>query len=158
MVDLDLRHVYGDTPEPLAMQCPVCKGPPVTAEAWQVRERVTLFHVIPISPVLATTWVKCPQCRQTFLSEAPLDELLGLGPNDVAGVLKLRASLPAQFVAVASILMCWVPIVGTGLALLGVALNWKSRSWTRQASLIGLVLSLLALAALFVLIQLKIIT
>jgi hypothetical protein len=140
------------------MNCPVCQGEPVTASAWEVRERLALMHLIPIGPVQVTTFVKCPKCRQTFLSQVSLPELHELAPDQIANAIRARESLPAQLFAALSVLMFWVPVVGSGIGLIAVLWNRKSASWTRTTSIVGFVLSLLGLAALYVMTKLKIIS
>ncbi len=148
MVNLGVSQSDSEVPAELSLQCPVCQGPPVTAKAWENHERLMLMHLVPLGPPMITTWVKCPGCRNTFLSAKRLDGLLEMSPAEVAQALKLRASLPAQFLAAASIGLCWIPIVGAGIGLLALALNWRSRTWTRKASQIGLLLGLIITGAI----------
>ncbi len=148
MVDVRVSQSQSEVPAELSLLCPICQGSPVVAKAWEKHERLMLMHLVPLGPPMITTWVKCPGCRNTFLSAKRLEELLELPPADAAKALTLRASLPAQFLAVASIALCWIPIVGAGIGLVALAPELASRTWTRKASQIGVLLGLMITAGI----------
>lgn len=136
--------------EALEMDCPVCAGPS-NATAWQQFERIYLVGLIPIGGPRQTTWVACPGCRQKFYSRRALPDLRILPAAQVGDWLVVRESLVHQLLAVASIGLCWAPIVNLVVAIIAWLLNRKSRTWTRVASIIGLGLNLLFYGAFGVL-------
>jgi hypothetical protein len=46
-----------------------------------------------------------------------------------------------RFLAVTGSLLCWFPVLGLVLNLIGWALNRKSDDWARLVSLIGLIIA-----------------
>ena len=40
-----------------------------------------------------------------------------------------------------SVGLCWIPLVGTVIALIALICNWKTAKWLKTLSLVGLALS-----------------
>ncbi len=150
MISYSIRAERTDS-IPLRMNCPACGTPDVQAQAWQQAEQILAFHLIPLGGERATTWVQCTQCRETLLSRVSLPELQILPPHQAGDWLRVRASLPAQLMAVLSVGLFWAPGIGLFVAILAWLLNRKSRSWTRKCSRIGLGANLFVSLALLLL-------
>lgn len=68
--------------------------------------------------------------------EAVSDDLLS---HFDARVVARPSGVVGRFLAIAGILLCWTPLLGLVLNLIGLAVNWKSEDWARKISIAGVV-------------------
>jgi hypothetical protein len=76
-------------------------------------------------------------------SRLSLSELEKLPANELRPWLYQRGSLVATFIALASILLFFAPLVGLVLGIIGLAMNYKSGGWPKVASIVAIVLAAL---------------
>ena len=133
----------------IRLHCPVCKHRDVEGQIIEKRETVMQAVVIPVS-THTTWWVDCPNCKTRLYSKLPGPELQLKTADELVGVVYKRVSLVHQFFAVASVLLSWAPCLGTFVALLAIAINWKSPGWPKTASRAGLGLSVLFMVGMVV--------
>jgi hypothetical protein len=128
----------------IVIHCAACDELAAQAETYEYGERVTLLHVVPITPYIRTNYVRCTHCGEQFISPIPLSELPYLQPDELHQLLRRRVSLIPQFLAVVGIILCWVPIIGLIMALLALFTNWsRKKHWTRIVSRVAVVIALI---------------
>ena len=88
------------------------------------------------------TCVKCLDCGTIQLTKLPLKDLEGLSPGGLQPWLFPRVSIIAKFIALASILLFCAPVVGLGLGVAGLIMNFRSGGWPKVVSIVAIVLSL----------------
>jgi hypothetical protein len=139
------------TPGPMInINCPACQATEVPADSLQQVDRLELFYLIPFFQ-LKNTFVTCSACRKQLISSADINEMANLSAADLSQHLVSHVSFVNKAVAILAIAMCWVPIIGLGLGLLGVALNWKTTGWTKTLSLISVIVGAVILGVFFIL-------
>jgi hypothetical protein len=129
------------------------------ARSYQYGERVTLLHLVPLSPFTNTNYVQCRHCGETYVSPIPLSELPYLTTDELNRLLGRRVGLVPMFLAVVAFLFSPLPGIGLVLALISFFLNgFRPKHWTRLLSRIALaiasvctvlMLALMALVAIF---------
>jgi hypothetical protein len=139
------------TPGPtLSINCPACQSTAVPADSMQQVDRLDLFYLLPFFQ-LRNTFVTCSACKKQLISSIGINEMADLNAADLSDHLVNHVSFINKFVAILSLLLFWIPIVGVGLGLLAIALNWKTTGWTKTVSFVGAGLAALVLTVLFVL-------
>jgi hypothetical protein len=129
------------TPGPeLEIDCPKCGTSNTSAASYEQRDYLSLFYFIPLFSV-ANTFVKCGTCDARLTSRLSIEELQQHSTSDVSQYLSYEISFVVKFLAIASILLAIVPIVGLVLAILTVSLSLKSGGWPKTVGIIALVLS-----------------
>ena len=53
------------------------------------------------------------------------------------------SGIVGRFLALSGIALCWTPVLGLVLNLIGLAVNWRSSDWAKRVSIIGSVIGLL---------------
>ena len=145
------RNVVG-TAE-LQFRCSVCNGTNVL-DALRFKTTNKLLYAIPIW-VAYETAVKCPDCDATFRTSTGLEPLQSLSEDQIAGHLKLRIGLVEKFL----VIIGWLLIITGPVALVLFIAAWftvpkATRGW-RLATAIGLIVSTLWTAVLFLTIALS---
>lgn len=143
----------------LVLRCSVCDKQ-TSATSFQYGERLTLFHLIPLSPWTETNYVRCDSCRQLFVAPGvSILELPSYDPETLGSLLIRRVGLVPTALAVLGLLFSPAPIIGFVLAGIALAVNWqRPRHWTRVISVVAFIMAsivslgtgiLVLLAALF---------
>lgn len=143
---MDTIKTVTTTGSNITIDCPACGEGQVSAMTSEREESYKVLGLIPIMK-LRNTFVVCTKCKKQLTSTLRLDDLEAAKPSDLKKALSVRESFVGQAVAVLSILLCWAPIVGFGLGLLGVVLTWRSSSWPRTLSQVATVIGLLVTIA-----------
>ena len=134
----------------IKIHCPLCKVRSVKAQARDQVDEVALFYVIPLFR-LRNTFLKCSKCEQQIISTITSKELASYSADELSPYLSGRASFIGNFLAIAGVLLCWAPIIGILLAIVGTFINRRSPGWPRTVSLIGVVLSVFGTITFFIL-------
>jgi hypothetical protein len=134
----------------IKINCPLCSATSVSAESFEQIDRLGLFYVIPLFR-LRNTFVKCSACGKQLIAKVTTDEIANYSADDLSHFLAGRVSLISRFLALASVLLCWAPIVGLALGIVGILANLRSIGWPRTLSWIGTALSAVVTIAFFVL-------
>jgi predicted nucleic-acid-binding Zn-ribbon protein len=133
----------------VTMDCPSCgrRGP---AESKEVFEQGTLFLLIP-SFRHRTTWLTCRNCGKTFYVNRSLEELSGLHPAELGGMLYDNPSYWGPTILVLIALACSViPFVGLLVAFLTQPWIWKSPGWQRILSWVALIISFISTSLFYI--------
>ena len=118
----------------LRMRCSVCDML-TSATSFQYGERLTLFHLIPLSPWTETNYVQCVTCRQQFVSSIRVCDLPTYDPDTLGSLLIRRVGLVPCALALLALLLSPFPMVGLLLGAIALAVNWRRpRHWTRTIS------------------------
>jgi len=80
-----------------------------------------------------------------------IGELANYSADDLSHHLSGRVYLVSKFLAIAGVLLCWMPFVGLGIGIAGVLANLRTVGWPRTMSWIGTILSSLIMIAFLVL-------
>jgi hypothetical protein len=135
----------------LRMRCSVCDML-TNATSFQYGERLTLFHLVPLSPWTETNYVQCETCRQQFVSSIRVGDLPGYDPDTLGSLLIRRVGLVPCALALLALLLSPLPLIGLLLGGIALAVNWRRpRHWTRTISSVALVLACLTSIALLLL-------
>lgn len=138
------------TPGPLVhFQCPKCHGTLRTGTAYELHDKFVALHFLPLWSTRAT-YVECAYCRTTLNSVLGVEELAVLGDTDVTPYLSYEASFVFKFLAIVSLLLVWMPLVGTVMALITLAGTFRVPGWPRTLARVCTVLSVLLFAAYIV--------
>jgi transcription elongation factor Elf1 len=128
------------------INCPACGEMNVPAHTRQQTERFYLYGLVLVQRVTATI-VTCGACGLELKSKVGIDQIDQYTARDLDLYLARNVSFVVKFIALASLLLFWAPIVGLVLAVIGLVSS--SDGWTRTVSWVSLFLSGL-LTALFV--------
>lgn len=115
------------------IHCPVCGTRDVAAPIVEKQETVMQNLVVPMG-THTTWWVKCSQCGTQLYSKVGPTQLLSKGPDELVGQVVYRVSLVHQFLAVAALVLSWMPGLGIFLGLIAWLVNRKTRTWPRKLS------------------------
>lgn len=138
---VDSRSVAGPQ---VVMHCAACDVPDAPATTYQFGERLAILHVIPLTPYTQTNYVRCDRCGETFVSPIALSELPYLEPGELHRLLRRRVGLVELFMAVAAIILCWIPFLGLIMGLIALAMNgWRKNHWTQPVSRAAAVISVI---------------
>ena len=137
MMTAKSRRTAGPT---VPINCPHCKGNSVRAESFEQVDHVMLFHVIPLFR-LRNTFLKCTSCGRMSIAKLSIDELKGYSCDAISQFIVAYVPLVNRFVPIASVLLCWAPVVGLALGVFGIILNRKTNGWLKRISWIGTALS-----------------
>jgi hypothetical protein len=136
---VDSRTLAGPS---IVIHCAACNVPDAPATTYQYGERLAILHVIPLTPYSQTNYVKCERCGEAFVSPIALTELPYLEPGELHRLLRRRVGLVEMFLAVAAIILSWIPFVGLVMSLIALAVNgWRKNHWTRPVSRVAAVIS-----------------
>lgn len=118
------------------IHCPVCRGNNVVGQIIESHEKLVQFGVIPVA-ANTTWWVLCPQCHTRLFSKLPASQLTGKTADQLAGIVYKRVSLVAKFLAIVSVALAWLPILGIVMGLIALFANRKSPGWPKTVSKVG---------------------
>jgi len=95
----------------IGINCPACGASGIAAHCFESTEVGKLFFFIPVVK-LRNTWVECAQCGAKLRTTARLADLPGRTPEELAGVIRYRASGKAKVFTAIALLTCLVPGLG----------------------------------------------
>jgi hypothetical protein len=90
------------------------------------------------------TFVKCSQCGIVRLTPIPLAELGQYSAEELTPHLRQRVSIVVKVLAMASLLMFFIPVFGLILSGIGLLVSYRVGGWPKRVSLIGLGLSVIS--------------
>lgn len=121
-------------------ECPNCRSPSV-GTAYDLRETIRVSTRVPTWG-WQSHWVRCAKCKSELHADCSAKELVGASPVTVSEHVRAYIPFPKRFMAMASLVLCWAPVLGVGVGLLAALMNWRTPSWPRWMSLIGLILGI----------------
>ncbi|HJT30732.1 MAG TPA: hypothetical protein VJ783_01610 [Pirellulales bacterium] len=133
----------------LTIRCPKCGADDVAAVAYRQVDDLCAFYFLKLFTI-RNTFVECSACRAKLRSSIDLEELAEYRHEELDQFLSHDVSFVVKFLALASLVLCIIPIVGAVLGLIAVLLTLNSSGWTRIVSRVALVLSTIS-TSLFVL-------
>ncbi len=143
------------TPGPVVeIHCPMCGANSVAAQSFEQLETIGLFYVIPLL-WFRNTFVRCSACGKDSVSKIKIDELERYSADDLTHFLARRTSFISKFMAVASLIICWIPFVGLAFAVIAVLSNLRSNGWPRTLSWVSTIIATLVMVAVSVLLLLE---
>ncbi len=143
------------TPGPVVeIHCPTCGANSVPAQSVEQLDTIGLFYVIPLL-WFRNTFVRCSVCGKDSVSKIKIDEIGRYSADDLALFLARRTSFLSSFLAVASLIICWLPFFGLVFAVVAVLSNLRSRGWARAVSWTSMIIATLATVAVSVSILLE---
>jgi hypothetical protein len=132
---------------PIAIDCPSCKAPGVSAAPVHYKERLMLLGLVPLFPV-NSVFLKCSACGRSLAVDArDLDEFYRIPPADLPGRIRPYVSGVGRFLVVSALVLFWFPFLAPLLALASLAMTRRHPGWRRTA-LVAVVLSFLVLGAI----------
>lgn len=125
---------------PVVFDCPHCGGH-VRGTAYDLRETVRFTNRVPRWG-WQSHWVRCSNCQTELHANCGAEQLSGKSPTTVNEHLRAYLSFPRRFLAIASLMLCWTPVVGVLLAAASTVACVRTRGWPRWVSVIGLILAI----------------
>ncbi len=150
LINTRITKIPGPT---VTIDCPACKAKSVNGESVRQVDQLELFYLLPFMK-LRNTFVTCHECNKQLICTAPFDELGELSVDDLSQHLVHHVSIINKFLALASVLLCWVPFVGLLLGCISLAVNWRITGWTKKLSYIGIGASAVLTAAFMIILSL----
>ena len=145
---------YERRPGPsVRIDCGKCGGTDVAGKAYDQSETLRLLGVVPILKI-RNTFVTCGVCGAQLRSRLSCQELVNLEGADLRPFISYEVSFVVKFLAVVSILLCVVPLLGLLLALTTVCCTLKVRGWPKTLGFIALIVSSLITIPVVVLLTL----
>lgn len=132
------------------INCPHCAASSVASASHEQVDRLGLFYIIPLFG-LRNTFIRCGACGKQLTSKLRIDEIANYSADDLSHFLAGRVLLVNVFLAVASVLLFWAPIVGLILGVIAVLLNRRAAPWLRTLSWVGMSLSAVITVAVVIL-------
>jgi len=124
----------------VSINCPRCGEQGVAGQSWEWLETLRLLGLIPLLKV-RNTFVQCGRCNATLTSTLGIDDLEKYQSAGVSQFLSDEVSFVYKFLAVVSLFLFYMPIVGLVLAAITVSGTYKSHTWPRTLGIISVVLS-----------------
>ncbi len=131
----------------VVFDCPRCRSQS-RGTAYDLRETIRVASRVPRWG-WQSHWVRCAQCQAELHADCAAEDLAGVSPTIVNEHLREYVSFPRRVLALASVVLCWTPVVGVLLAAVSLAANLRTRAWPRWTSAVALVLALAINAAMF---------
>jgi hypothetical protein len=119
-------------------ECPKCQSQSV-GTAYDLRETIRVSTRVP-KWGWQSHWVRCAKCKSELHADCSAKELVGASATTVSGHIRAYIPFPKRFMAMASLVLCWAPVLGVGVGLMAVVVNWRTSGWPRWVSLMGLML------------------
>jgi hypothetical protein len=131
----------------LLINCPKCGTLNAKAVAYDLVEtlNVVIRH--------RTTWVKCLSCGAKLYSRKRAEELIGLSAAELEKTLVARVSLINKMFAVMALACAVVPVFGTVVGVIAIAINYRRGGWLKWCSLVALILSFITTTLILLPIQ-----
>ena len=123
------------------IKCPNCHKV-AAASTCSFQESIGFFYIQMVTTARETR-VECSKCRAILTTKVPLSELKNYSPQELSEELSLRNVFIAKVAAIASLLLFFMPFLGTMLAVVALIKSYRTSGWVRTVSIISLVLSLL---------------
>jgi hypothetical protein len=127
---------------PVVFDCPHCHAERVHGTAYDLRETVRAGGHVPVWG-WSSHWVRCSNCRTELHAKVASSVLAGEMPASVSKLVRRYLPFPQRVLAVSSVVMAWVPVVGVVLGLITVAATFRTRGWPRVVGVIGLTVATL---------------
>jgi hypothetical protein len=124
------------------INCPLCHAKAADGKSFEQVDHLKLFYVVPLFR-LRNTFVKCGACGKQLIAKVSTDEIEKYSANELSDLLIGRVPFVSQFLAVASVALCWAPFVGLVMGIISLIANWRSPGWPKAVSWIGTALSIL---------------
>ena len=131
----------------IRIHCPGCGERDTPADTFEVVERIKLY-LIPL-PTQRERQVICRWCGAAWVTHLQLEELATLSADELITYLVPRVSIVVYFLAIASVLLFCMPVVGLVLGIAGLVGSWKSGGLAYRLSISGIVLTVLLWGGLF---------
>jgi hypothetical protein len=147
------KWTYTQGPD-ITINCPKCGTAGATAHTQGTEEKNSLFWLIPLFTPRYTK-LTCGNCGKSFRLVKPLDEVEQLNPEAISQNLEKSVPFLIKFCIVSSIALFIIPFVGIIFGSIGLAATARKPSGWKKAAIIGLVLSLLPVAAMIIVLILK---
>jgi DNA-directed RNA polymerase subunit RPC12/RpoP len=125
--------------ERILINCPRCGAQAMEATCADVQETYNLIirHT--------NTWVTCHACGTKLFAKARCEELVGLSPEELEPWVIWRISLIRRVLALAALVLCIMPMIGTVIGLVATAANWRNGGGWKKVSVIALCISFVPL-------------
>jgi len=136
-MDIRVQRSPGPT---VTIHCPVCNARDVSAESYEQLEHLRLFYVIPLLKI-RNTFVRCSACAAESIAEIGIEEIGSRSADELVCFLAGRVSLVSRFLAIVSILLFWVPLVGLALSVCALLANRRTIGWPKAVSIVATVLA-----------------
>ena len=131
------------TPGPLVQfDCPKCGAEQVFGSSFEWLDTFQALHVFPLYST-RNTYIWCSRCQAQLTSPLTLEELHEYQNADLTGFVAYDVSFVYKFLAIAALLLCWMPILGIVLSIIALAGTFRVRGWPRTLALISAVPALL---------------
>lgn len=130
-----------ETPGPaIPIQCPKCG---VETAMGFSRERVETLRLLGLIPLLKlrNTFVDCGECEAKLRSRLGIEELAKYQGAPISQFLSYDVSFVFKFLAITSLILSLVPMVGLGLAVLTLLGTFRTRGWPRTLGIVSLIVS-----------------
>lgn len=135
--DIDRQTVSGPQ---VQLDCPQCG---VTGGLASSQEEKETFRVIGIRLYThRNTYITCLTCQTKFITRLRLSELESI--NDLASHITKNISLVAKTLALVSLLIFCLPVLGLVLALIAFLIAPKTPNWVRSLAKFSMVISVIA--------------
>ncbi len=136
----------------IRFNCPSCKTQSTWAWSYEQRDEIPLAKNDPLF-TSHHTFLKCSTCHGEAICRVPLSELTEYTPEELSHHISVRVLLYGIVLAFACFVMCFVPVVGVGVAIAGIMVNAKAPLWLKIVNWVGMaccVLTTLGFVAIFV--------
>jgi len=133
----------------VVFDCPHCQAERVRGTAYDLRETIRMADHVPLWG-WSSHWVRCSNCRTELHANVPSEKLHGALPVAVNTHVRTYLPFPQRFLAIASLLLGWTPVVGVIVAIISMATSLRTRGWPRVLSVVALVLATALNVAMFV--------
>jgi hypothetical protein len=133
--------------------CPRCGQPTTSGRSHELAETFLLLYVLPLF-VMRNTYVTCDHCGATLTTRLRLADLEQQSWTDISPFLSHHVSLVLKFLTLVSLLLWWMPFVGSVIPAIVLVATRRSPGLPRTLAIISLALSfipVLLLGLLFVL-------
>lgn len=122
------------------IDCSRCGEIEVTARSYEQTETLKAYHVLPVLK-LTNTFVVCESCGAEYISRLARRDLEDYRETNVTALVFLYISFAVRFLAIISLALCVLPLIGFVLALITVLSTRKVRGWPRILGLAALAVS-----------------
>jgi hypothetical protein len=130
-----------ETPGPsICINCPRCGEQGIAGQSFEWLETLRLLGLIPLLKA-RSTFVQCSGCKTMLTSMLDIGELAKYQSTGVSQFLSDEVSFVYKFLAIVSLFLFYMPIVGLVLAGITVLGTFRSHTWPRTVGIISLVLS-----------------
>ncbi len=126
----------------IAIDCPSCRAMGVDADSYEQTERLGFFYIIPFIRI-RNTIIQCTACRKSQLLKIGIADIGRYSASELAQYFVGPVSFVAKFLAIASVILFWAPLLGIVVGFIALVMNWRNEGWPRVVSWLGVGLSVL---------------